>query len=37
MVTVVTPAMLYRMKRDTARPRDTSDAIALRERFKLEE
>jgi nucleotidyltransferase AbiEii toxin of type IV toxin-antitoxin system len=37
LVTVVTPAMLYRMKRDTVRPRDRSDAIALRERFKLEE
>jgi hypothetical protein len=29
-VTVVTPAMLYRMKRDTVRPRDRADAIALR-------
>jgi hypothetical protein len=37
MVTVVTPAMLYRMKRATVRPRDRSDAIALRERFRLEE
>jgi hypothetical protein len=37
LVTVVTPAMLYRMKRDTVRARDRSDAIALRERFKLEE
>jgi hypothetical protein len=37
MVTVVTPAMLYRMKRDTVHPRDRSDAIALRERFRLEE
>ena len=37
LVTVVTPAMLYRMKRDTVRPRDKSDAIALRERFRLGE
>jgi len=37
LVTVVTPATLYRMKRDTERPRDRADAIALRERFKLEE
>jgi hypothetical protein len=37
MVTVVTPRMLYRMKRDTVRPKDKADAIAVRERFRLEE
>jgi hypothetical protein len=36
-VRVATPAMLYRMKKDTVRPRDRWDAEALRERFKLEE
>ena len=36
-VTVVTPAMLYRMKRDTVRPKDRADAAALREHFKLDE
>lgn len=36
-VTVVTPRMLYRMKRDTVRPRDKADASALREHFRLEE
>ena len=33
---VATPAMLYRMKRDTMRPRDRLDAEELREAFKLE-
>jgi hypothetical protein len=37
MVTVVTPRMLYRMKRDTVRPKDKADAAAVRERFRLEE
>ena len=37
MVTVVTPRMLYRMKRDTVRPRHKADAIAVRERFRLED
>ena len=36
-VRVATPAMLYRMKKDTVRPRDRMDAEALRERFKLGE
>jgi hypothetical protein len=36
-VRVVTPRMLYRMKRDTVRPRDRSDAERLREHFGLEE
>jgi hypothetical protein len=35
--TVVTPAMLYRMKKDTLRLQDKADAEALRRRFKLEE
>jgi hypothetical protein len=36
-VTVVTPRMLYRMKKDTVRPRDRADAERLRERFDFEE
>lgn len=36
-VTVATPAMLYRMKRDTTRPQDRADAAALRQRFDLGE
>ena len=36
-VTAVTPRMLYRMKRDTVRPKDRADAAAIRERFGLEE
>jgi hypothetical protein len=32
---VATPATLYRMKRDTARPIDRADAAALREKFRL--
>ncbi len=36
-VPVVTPRMLYRMKRDTVRPRDRGDADLLRRRFGLEE
>lgn len=32
-VTAVTPKMLYRMKRDTVRPKDRIDAEALRRRF----
>jgi hypothetical protein len=35
-VTVVTPAMLYRMKRDTVRPKDRADAEAIRQRFKVD-
>jgi hypothetical protein len=37
MVTAVTPRMLYRMKRDTVRPKDKADAAAIRQRFKLDE
>lgn len=36
-VTVVTPRMLYRMKRDTVRLKDKADAQLLRERFGLSE
>lgn len=36
-ITVVTPRMLYRMKKDTVRPKDWDDAAQLRRRFKLEE
>jgi hypothetical protein len=34
---VATPAMLYRLKRDTVRPIDRADAAALREKFGLTE
>lgn len=37
VVTVVTARMLYRMKRDTLRPRDRADAELLKRRFRLEE
>jgi hypothetical protein len=37
LVTVVTPAMLYRMKKGTVRPKDRIDAEELRRRFLLEE
>ena len=36
-VNVATPEVLYRMKKDTVRPKDWGDAEALRRRFKLEE
>lgn len=36
LIPVATPAMLYRMKRDTFRPDDQRDAVRLRERFGLE-
>ena len=36
-VPVGTPRMLFRMKRDTIRPRDRADAAALRARFGLED
>jgi hypothetical protein len=36
-VTVVTPRMLYRMKRDTIRLRDRADAELLKRHFRLEE
>jgi len=35
-VTVVTPRMLYEMKRNTVRAKDRGDAEALARRFKLE-
>jgi len=36
-VRLATPAMLYRMKRDTVRPIDRADAAALREKFNLQD
>ena len=36
-ISVVSPATLNRMKRDTVRLRDRADAALLRERFRLEE
>ena len=36
-LTVVTPRMLYQMKRDTVRPKDKVDAAALRQRFDVGE
>jgi hypothetical protein len=36
-VTAVTPRMLYRMKRDTIRPKDRADAAALRLRFDVDD
>lgn len=36
-VRVATPAMLYRMKKDTVRPQDRLDAEQLRNLFKLED
>jgi hypothetical protein len=35
LVNVVTPAMLYRMKKDTVRPKDRIDAEELRRKFNL--
>jgi Nucleotidyl transferase AbiEii toxin, Type IV TA system len=37
LVNVATPKMLYRMKKDTVRPKDRIDAEALRQRFHLED
>ena len=37
LVSVASPATLYRMKRDTVRLKDRADAELLRERFKLDE
>jgi hypothetical protein len=37
LVTAVTPRMLYRMKRDTVRPKDAADAAAIRRRFTVDE
>ena len=36
-IRVATPAMLYRMKKDTVRPQDRLDAEQPRRLFKLEE
>lgn len=36
-VRVVTPRMLYRMKKDTVRPQDRADAERLRHHFGIEE
>jgi hypothetical protein len=36
-ISVATPRMLYRMKKDTARPQDRLDAQAIKEEFRLEE
>ena len=36
-IRVVTPAQLFRMKRDTVRPKDRNDAEALRQAFRLED
>ena len=36
-VNVATPRMLYRMKKDTVRPKDRIDAEALRQRFRLKD
>jgi len=36
-ISVATPRMLYRMKRDTVRPQDRLDAQVIKEEFKLEE
>ena len=35
-VSVVSPRTLYLMKRDTVRPKDWSDAAALKHHFKIE-
>ena len=35
-IRAATPAMLYRMKKDTVRPQDRLDAEQLRRLFKLE-
>jgi hypothetical protein len=37
MVTAVTPRMLYRLKRNTVRPKDRADAAALRQHFDVGE
>lgn len=36
-VSVVTPAMLYRMKKNTVRPKDQVDAARIAERYPLED
>ena len=37
VVSVATPATLYRMKRDTVRPKDWADAAWLKQRFGLDD
>ncbi|MGH9398780.1 MAG: nucleotidyl transferase AbiEii/AbiGii toxin family protein [Thermoanaerobaculia bacterium] len=37
LVSVVTPRQLYRMKKDTIRPKDRADAEALRQQFDIED
>jgi hypothetical protein len=37
VITVVSPKTLYRMKKDTVRPKDRMDSEALRRKFRLEE
>lgn len=37
VISVATPSMLYRMKRNTVRLQDRADAQRLREQFKLED
>jgi hypothetical protein len=36
-VRLATPAMLYRMKKDTVRPIDRADAAALKEKIELQD
>jgi len=36
-VSVVTPGMLYRMKKETVRPKDHVDAARIAERFGIKE
>ena len=36
-IRVATPRMLYRMKKDTVRPRDRADAEEIKQHFGLEE
>jgi len=36
-VRIATPSMIYKMKRDSLRPRDQADAAWLNERFNIEE
>jgi len=36
-IRVATPRMLYRMKKDTVRPRDRADAAEIKQHFGLEE
>lgn len=37
VVNVASPRTLYRMKRDTVRPKDWSDAAALKRHFAIED